>query len=235
MGNGFTTWFSRSYKGIIIGLATFGVAMLVVIAMQHVAASAPAADSQAGPIPTYSSASSTVRVSILSDSHAYNANSWWRQTVAAGTVDGISMGKFDSTPGVDTEHLKAQAADSASEGGWVIVQAGTNDLLSGRTPQQALDGLTTLWDDVDKANAKPIAALVPPSDERPADVVKLNELIQQEATARGIPLLDVYSVVAADDGSWAGGHSTDGRHADPEASDKMADAAQTQLPTLVAA
>ena len=111
----------------------------------------------------------------------------------------------------------------------MIVQAGTNELLTARSPEETFTGITALWDGVAAAGAKPIAALVPPSDKTPSAVIELNELIRQEAKTRDIPILDVYRPVAAQDGSWADGHSGDGLHADREASDTMAAAALRQV------
>lgn len=54
MGNGFVGWFSRSYKGIIIGLLAIMAVMLVVLAMQHVSSSQSAAD-EPRPAPTFGS------------------------------------------------------------------------------------------------------------------------------------------------------------------------------------
>ncbi|WP_434770558.1 SGNH/GDSL hydrolase family protein [Curtobacterium flaccumfaciens] len=186
----FTSWFERAYKVIIIVLLAIGASALVVLAM-HQTRSATAADATAGPIPIYSSAPDKVAVSVLSDSHAFNADSWWRQTVAANKVPGVEMGQFKSTPGIDTERLAADVEDSTADGGWVIVQASTNELLTARSPEETFTGITALWDGVAAAGAKPIAALVPPSDKTPSAVIELNQLIRQEAKTRDIPILDV--------------------------------------------
>lgn len=230
----FINWFERSYKVIIVLLVAIMAAAMSVLALQHVASSTAASGAEPRPVPTFgTTAEARVKVSILSDSHAYNAGSWWRQTVEANTIPNVSMGKFDSHPGFDTAALKADVEDSASEGGWVIVQAGTNDLLSARSPEQTLDGLEDLWDGVTAAGGMPIASLLPPSDERPAQTKALNVLIAQEAEARQLPVLDVYTSVASDDGTWADGHSSDGRHADSTASKTMAAAVREQLPRII--
>ncbi|GGL77083.1 hypothetical protein GCM10009706_14420 [Curtobacterium citreum] len=54
MGN-FTDWFGRSYKGIIIGLLAVFAGTMVVLAMQHVNNSRPAAGATARPAPTFAS------------------------------------------------------------------------------------------------------------------------------------------------------------------------------------
>lgn len=59
MGNGFIGWFERSYKGIIVALVAIMAIMLVVLAMQHVNSSRPAAGAEPGPIPTFGTPSET--------------------------------------------------------------------------------------------------------------------------------------------------------------------------------
>lgn len=171
-------------------------------------------------------------VSILSDSHAYNADSWWRQTMESHTVPGSTMGSFESTPGADTQALVPHLDDATERGGYVIVQAGTNNLLSAQSPEDALAGIVALWDGIAAREATPVAALVPPSATRASGVLELNRLITSEAAARGLPLVDVYSPVAAADGDWADGMSGDGVHANKAGSDRMASVARTQMTTM---
>jgi lysophospholipase L1-like esterase len=63
----FIDWFSRSYKGVIIGLVAFGAVMMVVLALQHVNASRPAEGAVAGPVPTFSSTATFPTVSVKRD------------------------------------------------------------------------------------------------------------------------------------------------------------------------
>lgn len=174
----------------------------------------------------------TTSVGILSDSHANNADSWWRQTIVADAVPGLTMGSFESQPGAETSSLIPRLDAATTDADMVVVQAGTNDLLSARTPEDAAQGLFSLWDGIKERGAQPIASLVPPSDARPAEVVVLNDLIREEAENQGIPLIDVYSTVANEDGAWAAGLSDDGVHSNKEGSDRMASAAQDQLAEL---
>lgn len=172
-------------------------------------------------------------VSVLSDSHAFNEGSWWRRTVVAGTVEGVTDGAFESQPGAETSSLIPRL-DAAAEGAdFVVVQAGTNDLLSAKTPGEAAAGVFELWDGVVERDAEPIATLVPPSDSRPAEAVELNELIRAEAEARGIPVVDVYTPVAAEDGSWVDGFTDDGVHANAAGSERMTEAAQAALASIL--
>ncbi|AJW79903.1 SGNH/GDSL hydrolase family protein [Clavibacter michiganensis subsp. insidiosus] len=189
------------------------------------ASAAAVADADDGPL----------LMSVLSDSHAYNTGSWWRQTVATGTFPGIYLGTTASQPGAASTSLVPLLDQATATGGAVVVQVGTNDLLSGRTPAQAVDGIAALWEGVRDRGAEPVAALVPPSDEVPEEVLALNEAIRDAATAEDVPLLDVYSTVADADGSWADGLTVDRRHANDAGSDLMAQAAREQLPAVIAA
>lgn len=67
MGNGFVEWFTRSYKGVIVGLVAFGAVVMVVLAFQSVAASEVSADAKAGPIPTFSSTPTLPTVTVDRD------------------------------------------------------------------------------------------------------------------------------------------------------------------------
>lgn len=70
MGNGFVEWFARSYKGIIVVLVAIFAAMMVVLAMQSVAASQVSADVTAAPIPTFSSTPTVPTVEVDRDGQA---------------------------------------------------------------------------------------------------------------------------------------------------------------------
>lgn len=168
-------------------------------------------------------------VSILSDSHAFNEGSWWRTTVYNRSVQGVVSGAFESQPGASAQTLTDRLDAATASGGYVIVQAGTNDLLSAVTPSDALARIEALWDGIGERGATAIASLVPPSDERPSQTVELNELISAAAGQRGMFLLDVYSPVANPDGTWQEGLSGDGIHANPDGAVIMADAARGQI------
>jgi hypothetical protein len=59
----------------------------------------------AGPVAVQSKA---VPVHLISDSHAHNAGSWWRQTIGAGAIEGATMGSAQSFPGADSEAITSQ-------------------------------------------------------------------------------------------------------------------------------
>jgi lysophospholipase L1-like esterase len=76
MGNGFVDWFSRSYKGIIVALVAIMAVMMVVLAMQHVNDSKPAAGAEPGPLPTFgTSAASRPLAAFLGDSYTAGTGS----------------------------------------------------------------------------------------------------------------------------------------------------------------
>ncbi|WP_165968663.1 SGNH/GDSL hydrolase family protein [Arthrobacter crusticola] len=182
---------------------------------------------------TAAAGTSTARtIGILSDSHAYGKHSWWRQTVVAGTVPGLRLGAYESHPGAQTVALVDRLDAAAHQADLVVVQAGTNDIRKGRSPEQAAEGVRVLWDGITARGAAPVAALVPPSETQPALAVELNRLLRTAAEARGMPLLDVYTPVAATDGSWRAGLSNDGIHSNRKGSDLMAEAARGQLAGL---
>ena len=181
---------------------------------------------------TSAPAATAVVVSVLSDSHAFNADSWWRQTVVANKVPGLALGAFESQPGAASSSLVARLDAATAKKGLVIVQAGTNDLLSRQTPADAAAGVEALWKGVKDRGATPVAALVPPSDKVPAEVVELNNLLTAAATSQGLKIIDVYHAVAGPDGTWLAGDTIDGTHANKAGSDLMTAAAKKQLPSL---
>ncbi len=232
-------WSSRTWALAGVGVTAVATFALSSLALDEARMDRPASAGQVAALPetpaTTDADGDPLRMSVLSDSHAYNTGSWWRQTVATGTFPGIYLGTTASQPGAASTSLVPLLDQATATGGAVVVQVGANDLLSGRTPAQAADGIADLWQGVRDRGAEPVAALVPPSDEVPAAVVALNTAIRDAATAEGIPLLDVYSAVADTDGSWADGLTGDRRHANAAESDLMAKAAREQLPAVIAA
>jgi lysophospholipase L1-like esterase len=150
MGNGFVDWFSRSYKGIIVALVAIMAIMLVVLAMQHVNASKPAAGAAPGPIPTFTSAPiaevatipKNADVLILGDSYTQGYGSsdqsklGWAPLVAThegwkATIDGIGNTGYTAGGQADgsgeNTFGKRLAAHAAMHPDLVIIQGGQND------------------------------------------------------------------------------------------------------------
>jgi lysophospholipase L1-like esterase len=172
-------------------------------------------------------------VSVLSDSHAFNEGSWLRRTIPAGAIPNVGLAAFASQPGADSETLAAKLDEAATGAGFVLVQAGTNDLLVGDSPEQAAAGVEALLQGVRDRGATPIVVLVPPSDTRASRTVTLNGLLRDYATQNGLGVLDVYSAVANPDGTWKTGLSGDGIHASGQGPELMAQATLGQLPELL--
>ncbi len=227
---GMPTWAIAASVAVI--LAIVGVVTVAPSLRGEAAPYVRPSDAYATPTPTVTVA--PVVMSVLSDSHANNEGSWWRQTVEAGTVPGVTMGAFQSQPGADAATLAGLLDPATAQGGLVLVQAGTNDLLSAVAPDEALTRVVALWDGVVERGATPVAVLVPPSNDRPAEAVELNRLITETATARGMAVIDVYTVVANDDGTWVVGMDRDGVHASDAGAALMADTARGQLEALTA-
>jgi lysophospholipase L1-like esterase len=180
-----------------------------------------------------SSTAAAVVVSVLSDSHAFNAGSWFRKTVEAGTVPGVTLGTFASQPGAAATVLTAKLDEATASKGVVIVQAGTNDLLSAVGSVQTAANVEALIQGVKDRGAKPVLALIPPSAKRGPEVLDTNALLTTYAKANGVGILDLTTAVAAPTGQWKPGLSDDGTHANPAGSQIMADAAAQQIPALV--
>lgn len=177
-----------------------------------------------------------VSVALLSDQDGNVAGSWWSQSVSAGAVAGVQAGAVASQAGSTVEIL-AGLLDTATApaGGFVVVQAGTPELADGQDPAEVLLSVQTLWAGVRERGLVPIAALVPPSDDEPAAVAQFNELLRAAAATQTVPVLDVYTSVAAADGSWAAGFSDDGVQVSAAGSTAMAQAVVAQLPALAVA
>ncbi|SMG16233.1 GDSL-type esterase/lipase family protein [Agreia pratensis] len=177
-----------------------------------------------------------VPLSVLSDSHAYFAASWWRQTVEANAIPGVSMGAFASQPGAvaDTIASGLDEAAAGAQGGYVLVQAGTNDLLAGSSPARAASDIEALWAGVRERGSTPIAVLVPPSSQVGSKVIELNRLLTGAARQAGIAILDVYTPVADAGGRWLAGTSDDGKHANLEGATRQANEVLAQLPGIIA-
>ena len=178
---------------------------------------APVIGPDGQPVPT---------ISTLSDSHLVADDSWFRLTVAAGRLDGYAVGTYASQPGADAETVR-QLAGRTDGSDWVVVQAGTNDLLGGASPAEAFTDVQALVRAV--RGPRVILALVPPANERPAAVVELNRLLREWAESQDIAVLDVYSAVATGDGRFLPGTSDDDVHVNGRGAQLQADAATRQL------
>nr|WP_279218417.1 SGNH/GDSL hydrolase family protein [Rhodococcus erythropolis] len=151
MGN-FISWFERSYKGIIIVLVAIMAITLVVLAMQQVNASKPAAGAEPGPVPTFTSKASidplqlpkNPQVLVIGDSYAQGTGASsdaarWTTLLAEdqgwdAKVDGIGGTGFTWGGGDDgkdsnqfSTRIAAHAKDKNIAPALVILEGGQND------------------------------------------------------------------------------------------------------------
>jgi lysophospholipase L1-like esterase len=95
-----------------------------------------------------------------------------------------------------------------------IVLAGSNDYPAGFTPAQTRANLTTIYDRLQAANIQPILCSILPRNGHPyTATVGINTWMRAEAGRRGVPFIDLYSVIVDPaTGNPATGMTTDGIH-----------------------
>ncbi|KJC63677.1 SGNH/GDSL hydrolase family protein [Agreia bicolorata] len=179
-----------------------------------------------------------ISVSLLTDQPSAAADSWWASSVAASLVPGVvAGGDFAPTATVDSaltvSELEARVAAVPSLSGFVVVHAGAGDLDVGTAPAAVATEVQGLWQAVAAKGGTPIVTLVSPSNENGAETVELNGLLQTDAAAAGFGVLDLYSPVAASNGSWSPTFSADGVLPNAAGSQALAQAVVSQLPQLV--
>lgn len=231
-----------------------GLIALAAIALASLALSGVSLRSGANPAPTSRPASTAfdlpaetstptpegeqvVGASLLSDQNGALEVSWWTLSVAAGLVPNLVDLRELPSPeaGADlltTDQLQNRLDAVPVLSGYTVVQSGTGDIEDGADPVSVSAGVQLLWQAVAGKGATPIVALVPPSDEYGDEVIELNGLLRAAATAAGYGVLDLYSPLAAPDGSYAPNYSTDGVSPNAAASQLLADTAKAQLPPL---
>jgi hypothetical protein len=179
-------------------------------------------------------------LSLLSNQPIGATTSWWGLSVTAALVPGV-VESFELAPSAsgDTSALavsdlqdRVNAAPSLT--GYVVIQAGAEDLNDGALPSVVATEVQALWQAVATKGATPVVALVSPSDENGAEVIELNGLLQTAAATAGLGVLDLYSPVAAPNGSWETTFSDDGAAPNTAGSEALAQSAIAQLPPLTA-
>jgi hypothetical protein len=180
-----------------------------------------------------------VSLSLLSDQSGSAAGSWWARSVTAALVPNVVESAELPAPAVDaglltTDELQDRIDAASVLSGYTVVLTGTGDLEEGSDPAVVAGEVQVLWQAVVAKGATPIVALVQPSDEYGAEVIELNGLLQTAATAAGYGVLDLYSPVAAPDGSYASAYSADGVSPNEAGSQVLAETVIAQLPTLTA-
>lgn len=203
--------------------------------------SRPAATSfgLATPSPTVAPTTAALAsVTLLGDQNALAPDSWWSRSVAASSVSGVTAASVLGSTTIPESPLTVaelqQTVDATTTlTGYVIVQAGSTDVAEGALPGTVASSVENLWKAVAIRGATPIVALVPPSDDQTESVVALNDLLQTAAATAGYAVLDLNTPVAAPNGTWAAGLSSDGVVANEQGSQILAEAVAVQLPSLV--
>jgi lysophospholipase L1-like esterase len=158
-------------------------------------------------------------------------------SVAAALVPGVAANaelapsEGDSV-GLTVSDLRDRLDAAPALNGFVLVQAGFEDLAGGTLPTTAVSEIQELLQEIVAKGAVPIVALATPSDENGVEVIELNGLLQAAASESGFGVLDLFSPVAAADGSWDAAFSDDGVVPNAAGSDALAQAAIVQLPQL---
>jgi lysophospholipase L1-like esterase len=243
----FVEWFSRSYKGVIVGLIGFGAAMLVVLAIQHVNSSRPAAGAVPGPIPTFSSTvDSKVRAVFFGDSYtegvgASTPSKRWTTIVAAEerwVEVNLGQGGTGYVNGGPTEGQADQYATriskiKAAEPDIVVISGSQNDLLF-----PAPDVATAIKTTIKQIHASvPDAQMIVVGPTNPGEI-KAATRSNDEATREAAEAVGAIYVSSIDPGNiyqspadyWSDGqHPSDSGH--KHIADRVLEALPSDIPT----
>lgn len=224
---------------VLAALALSGVSLRPGINPDPTSRPAPTSFGLATPTPTVApTTAEPAAVSLLGDQNALASDSWWSRSVAASSVSGVAAASVLGSTTIAESPLTVaelqQTVDTTTTlTGYVIVQAGSTDIAEGALPTTVASSVENLWKAVAIRGATPIVALVPPSDDQAENVVALNDLLQAAAVAADYTVLDLNTPIAASNGTWATGLSSDGVIANSQGSQILAEAVAAQLPTLV--
>jgi lysophospholipase L1-like esterase len=128
-------------------------------------------------------------------------------------------------PGERSDEILARVHEAlAVEARYVFVLAGTNDVRQ-RSTDDTLANLTRIAAAVRDTGARPVFGNLPPSDDFPDETAAFNDELATWADREGLRLLDFWTPLAAEDGTYADGLSGDGVHPSPEGAALLADVA----------
>lgn len=224
---------TKTAQKVALAILVILTAGLCYGAIQHANAAPPMSDiAYDAPTPTGAAPTNITSLSVLSDSHIFNSGSWFRLTVEKGMLKGVGVSTFASTPGGNAARVGAKI-DDVLDADWVIVQAGTNDLIVNTSPAETAQAVEQIVSDVRTEGPKVILAAIPPSNEVPGGVVQTNELLKSWAKSKGVPFLDVYSPVAARGGTFRDGMTSDDRHANAKGARATAEAVTPKLAKIL--
>ncbi|QKS21008.1 SGNH/GDSL hydrolase family protein [Curtobacterium sp. Csp1] len=237
MGNGFVDWFSRSYKGIIIGLLAVFAVTMVVLAMQHVKASNAAEGATPRPIPTFTSpADARPLVHFLGDSYTfgYGANSArtalpreiaqkldWR-----ADVDGVGDTGYVTTSSKGGDTFVDRASKIPADAKYVVVMGGVNDSKNyDANPAAFTAAVDTTFDKI--RSAAPEAKLIVvgpfwPYDPSAPGVVAMDSIVKQAASSHDATFIDALKAGWMKDPSVADNMLPDNLHPNQKGYDALA-------------
>jgi lysophospholipase L1-like esterase len=167
MGNGFMDWFSRSYKGIIVALVAIMAITLVMLAVQHVAASQPADGAEPGPVPTFTSNLQPL-VTFVGDSYTEGSGENTDENTRYTTLvrhdmevrmQNVAVGGSGYVHAGNTgKPFSGQVGAISPDAALVVVYGSRNDLV-GADPASVSSAASDLYSAI-KAKAKNAALVV---------------------------------------------------------------------------
>ncbi|MCA5922786.1 SGNH/GDSL hydrolase family protein [Curtobacterium oceanosedimentum] len=223
----FISWFERSYKAIIIVLVAIMAVTLVILALQQVNASKPAAGSVPGPIPTFASDDEeVVGFAVVGDS-VTAANSPSLDTGVAGDGswafyadgDGADLVGGWAEGGATTEAMDTNVKKYDAD--VLVVLAGTNDTGLAVPFDETAANLQRI---VKKAGiSKVIVSSIPPRDSDIDLPVDYNDQLRNLATDKGWIFVDAAAALRSDD-RYKDGYTADGIHPAPRGAKALGEA-----------
>lgn len=223
----FISWFERSYKAIIIVLVAIMAVTLVILALQQVNASKPAAGTVPGPIPTFTSnADNVVDFAVVGDS-VTAANSPSIATGVAGDGswafyadgDGADLVGGWAEGGATTEAMNTNVKKYDAD--VLVVLAGTNDTGLAVPFDETAANLQSI---VKKAGvSKVVVSTIPPRDADTNLPVGYNDQLRALATDKGWTFIDAAAALRTDD-HYKDGYTADGIHPTPKGAKALGEA-----------
>lgn len=242
MGNGFTGWFSQSYKGIIIALLAVFAGAMVILAMQHVSASNAAEGATPRPVPTFTSKpDNQVRAVFLGDSYvagtgASDPSKRWTSIVAKDqgwTEINLGQGATGYVSGGLGEGQQDQYASRIAKlkqanPDIVVVSGSQNDLTfpAAQVATAIRDTLTAVRD------AAPEARIIVVGPVNPGTIVagtRANDTVVQ-AVANEIGATYISSIDPGSTYQDQSDYFTDGQHPSDSGHQHIADRIEAGLP-----
>lgn len=156
------------------------------------------------------------------------AETSWVAHATCGTE--LTYGYNAGVAGATTEQMAERVSDALDhDPRWFVVLGGTNDVLEGIPPAEAIRNLDAILQAA--ADVETVAiGTIPPSDDPTIHepIARLNAGIRQLATDRGVRLIDFHEVVGEGD-RYAPGFAFDAYHPNAAGARLMGDLARSVL------